>query len=586
MCKRVVMLLVFFVSLAFGKDWWWSKSYGDDKVDLLKNICVAKDSSVFLVGSKHTWGEHDRKLYIIKINPSGEIIWEKVFNSVILYSVSAMRESIDGSLIVLDNLGSLIKIDSKDGNLLWNKYYDFYTQFTELSDGSIILGGQYHYQGGYRITKLGIDGNKLWSKVFPGLMRCQPSQVLESNDGNIFIIADTNYSNNYYDQDFWVHKLGLNGDSHWTKTYGTEDREELKSSFITTDGSLLISTEVKLKEGYGYRKTRLFKLDYNGDTLWSQSFGLEDGSKYHSFTFQDQDGIVYVGGESYSRKDNNRILGYWLAKLDNSGNVIWNNVFETDFSVGMINHFHISSNGILNIAGYIQYNYGKFFLVKIDVDGEVLSLNIEATKFLKEHSFIYTIYGQNTYIAGTDSTTYSYGLKGLPPLLYCSQSKPLSFHIGVETKDSLNYGYSLFEAPTEMTISPGGTVSWTPQTDSVYLQQVKCLKVDDQGSIDTLWFDIMVNGEFENDSISPDNSIIPANNQIDVISNINSLSITTLDPIRTVNLLDLQGRQIKTRSIASETSNITLNTSTIASGVYLLQVQTMDQLSSRVVYVK
>jgi len=43
-----------------------------------------------------------------------------------------------------------------------------------------------------------------------------------------------------------------------------------------------------------------------------------------------------------------------------------------------------------------------------------------------------------------------------------------------------------------MTVSPGGTISWTPATDSVYTEHVEYLVVNDDGRKDTLTFNMFV----------------------------------------------------------------------------------------------
>ena len=46
-----------------------------------------------------------------------------------------------------------------------------------------------------------------------------------------------------------------------------------------------------------------------------------------------------------------------------------------------------------------------------------------------------------------------------------------------------------------MTVSLGGTISWTPTTDSSYMDHVEFLVSDDMGKKDTLTFNIFVNSK-------------------------------------------------------------------------------------------
>ncbi len=44
-----------------------------------------------------------------------------------------------------------------------------------------------------------------------------------------------------------------------------------------------------------------------------------------------------------------------------------------------------------------------------------------------------------------------------------------------------------------MTVSLGGAISWTPTTDSAYMDHAEFIVADDQGAKDTVTFNIFVN---------------------------------------------------------------------------------------------
>ena len=54
-----------------------------------------------------------------------------------------------------------------------------------------------------------------------------------------------------------------------------------------------------------------------------------------------------------------------------------------------------------------------------------------------------------------------------------------------------------------MTVSTGGTISWTPKTDSAYQEHVEYLIADDTGKKDTLTFNLIVNNYKPARSIRP-----------------------------------------------------------------------------------
>jgi photosystem II stability/assembly factor-like uncharacterized protein len=59
--------------------------------------------------------------------------------------------------------------------------------------------------------------------------------------------------------------------------------------------------------------------------------------------------------------------------------------------------------------------------------------------------------------------------------------------------DSLDYTYSIHYGPKGMTISKGGTISWTPSVDTFYLQRVELVAATASGQKDSVSFLIQVN---------------------------------------------------------------------------------------------
>ena len=93
------------------------------------------------------------------------------------------------------------------------------------------------------------------------------------------------------------------------------------------------------------------------------------------------------------------------------------------------------------------------------------------------------------------SGNYDFLLFSLIDDRYAFRDSLFFFKIPV-SGDSLNHGYTSLKAPSGMTVSAGGTISWTPKTDSVYMEHVEFLVSDDYGKKDTLTFNIFVNSSY------------------------------------------------------------------------------------------
>jgi photosystem II stability/assembly factor-like uncharacterized protein len=101
------------------------------------------------------------------------------------------------------------------------------------------------------------------------------------------------------------------------------------------------------------------------------------------------------------------------------------------------------------------------------------------------------------WIAGNNGIILktSHGPTMFIPKLSAYQGKPFSFTY-TPYGDPSSFTYQL-TFPKDMSISAGGVISWTPQTDSVYQQLVNLIVTDGQGMCDSIAFQIDVNPDKE-----------------------------------------------------------------------------------------
>jgi hypothetical protein len=143
------------------------------------------------------------------------------------------------------------------------------------------------------------------------------------------------------------------------------------------------------------------------------------------------------------------------------------------------------------------------------------------------------------------------------------------------TGDSLNYGYVPLTIPQGMTVSIGGTISWTPKTDSVCLEHAEYRVFDDNGNRDTVTYYIWVNAS------NPTTAILknakPEQNSVFSISiNPSSRNITIVRPdhSRAADLFiyDLSGRVID-KMIGVTANSVIWKPKSKTTGCYILMVK-------------
>ena len=279
--------------------------------------------------------------------------------------------------------------------ILWEKTYggtgyDDATSIKQTLDGGYIVGGILYSRdcdgagnpdsNNNWILKLDKSGNIDWSQFIGAASQDRHVTVDQTLDGNyIFSSCDGKYHilTDFYCQGFFA-KLDNTGKILWNKKYGVNTDWSFyqysnvlqNNGFITTGNRGIMR---KLSGGYEIRYNAWIQnLDENGNIRWTKEYLPSSGSAQGRFIKQLSDNCFIAAG-SYSDK------GYWLIKLDSSGNTIW----EKIYGGSGVNHCHsiletmdggyIAAGYTGAIGGDISRNYGGYdiWVIKLDSHGNL-----------------------------------------------------------------------------------------------------------------------------------------------------------------------------------------------------------------------
>lgn len=139
----------------------WQKTYGTGKAESIATIISLADGNYLLTGEKCLGpGTNDNiQGWLIKVSPTGTIIWEKNYGTPLTDGFFAAKELNDGSIIASGNTydttttsyeGWLIKLTNA-GDTIWSRVYGYpyYKYFSDeyffdvvpTQDGGFITGG-------------------------------------------------------------------------------------------------------------------------------------------------------------------------------------------------------------------------------------------------------------------------------------------------------------------------------------------------------------------------------------------------------------------------------------------------------------
>lgn len=279
--------------------------------------------------------------------------------------------------------------------------------FTYSDDGDVSGKHGTSFYADFWIIKLDVDGNLVWQKTLGGTLHDDGYSVRQTTDGGYMVAGwtgsnDGDVTGNHGNTDFWLVKLDANGNLVGQKCFGGSSAEFAYSIQQTTDGGFIVaggsaSSDSDVSENNGSYDYWIVRLDSGENIMWQKSFG---GVEYDiaSSVEQTTDGGFIVAGHASSGDGDvtghhgctnsyDECLDYWIIKLDEDGNLIWEKSLggsgsdiatsiEQTFDGGfIISGASDSYDGDVsgNHSVYNQYTTpDDYWIVKLDGDGNLV----------------------------------------------------------------------------------------------------------------------------------------------------------------------------------------------------------------------
>ncbi len=332
-----------------GSDFWilklstkgeiqWQKTYGGSGYDgyWAVDIQQTDDEGYIVAGDTTSFGSMQRKIWILKLTPLGDIEWQKIYGGFQNDYPGDIQVTKDGGFIVVGtaygpdrNYDMWVFKLTPDGEIEWQKLYgDSRWQngnsIQQTSDGGFIMSGV-SSGSGYDswILKLDSTGDIQWQKYLSGdgrsIYLSAYSHVFRTNDGGYILVESTDVFG-AGEHDIWLLKLNANGDIQWQKTYGGSEKEfpgYVNSIQQTNDGGYIL-TGLTHSFGFGDFTCWFLKLNHQGVIEWQKIYKGTPGENKQAFAiYQIASGDMIVSG--YEGQQDN--YGYLFLKLSEDGEI-------------------------------------------------------------------------------------------------------------------------------------------------------------------------------------------------------------------------------------------------------------------------
>jgi hypothetical protein len=392
-----------------GADYWlvkvdslgnleWQKCLGGSCNDISLQIVLTQDGGYLCIGYScsndgeitENHGSYDA--WVVKVNSTGNIIWQKSFGGTQPdYGFCASSTS-DGGAIIGCGVGA--------------------------SDGNI----QCSFHGGDAdvwVAKLDSVGNIEWQQCYGGSSIETIQSIIKSNDGG-YIFCGFTYSNdgdvsgNHGNGDIWIVKLDQLGTLEWQKCFGgSQDdagfviKKSTENEYLI--GGLSYSNDGDVSGNHNpvwFTDMWIFKISSNGSLLWQQCLGGEGDDAIHDFLDLKM-GRLMLFGDTHSGPNSGDVscnshgwgtYDYWLVSTLDTTFVLENKFSKQPFEVETIpnpadqsiefisKQPNWSSNTIIRYFNQLGQNKGILILQKGESNVSLDSQNLPSGTYFYTYS--------------------------------------------------------------------------------------------------------------------------------------------------------------------------------------------------------
>lgn len=338
----------------------WEKTHGRSEYDRAESIVDSGDGQFMVAGRTSSFGAGGLDAYLLKIDGNGNKVWEKTCGGSGDDVANCIVQSGDGGYVVAGwttSFGAglrdvyLLKIDSS-GNKIWEKAYGGHSgdgafSIVESGNGEFIAAGITTSFGAGNasayLLKIDSDGNKVWEKTYGGNKDDVANWIIRSGDDG-FIVTGWTDSFGAGGLDFYLLKIDGDGSKVWEKAYGGSDDDEAIGIVESGDGGFIVAGYTTSE----FEDVCLLKIDADGNKVWEKTYGGNDDDWAYRIVQSGEGGFI-ITGVTYSFGAG--YMDMYLLKIDGDGNKIWETAIggsEDDEPWEIIE----TGDGTFMVAGY------------------------------------------------------------------------------------------------------------------------------------------------------------------------------------------------------------------------------------------
>ncbi len=314
-----IIVLLFQIVYAQGPDTAWTRTYGGSNDERAYSIQQTLDNGYIVAGWTASFGAQGTDIYLVRTDSIGDTLWTRRYGG--------PGEEMGFCVINMPDQGFLI------------------CGFTS-SSGS---GNKDLY-----LLRTNNNGDTIWTRTCGGPLMDEGFSLFRDERGILAVGQTRSFGSG--GSDVYVVKFNDNGDTLWTRIYGGPGDELANCICATPDSAFLIAGYTS-SFGSGCRDWWLLKLNSQGDTIWTKTFGgIED-----EFAFciePTNDNNFVVGGAGYWLLYNYEMV---IIKINPQGDTIWrhcNGSLNDDYAHAVLENNTHNGFTVFGNFSYELYYFG------------------------------------------------------------------------------------------------------------------------------------------------------------------------------------------------------------------------------------
>ena len=270
----------------------WSYFYGGEQAEWGAEVIPTSDGGFAMTGSSSSFGPGDADYWLLKVDENGDSLWSRAYGGPDRESTRSLNQTVDGGYLIAG----------------WTLSFGAGTE-----DMWLVRTDQ--------------NGDSLWSRTFGGESNDRCFYATYGIDGNIYSIGDTR-SYGQGDKDIWLVAADDNGDSLWSQTFnGGYDDDCRWIQQLADSGFVLVGS--KNMDNADNWDVWIIRTDSQSEVLWERTYGgpLSEGGEHAAIL---PDGGIVVVGYTYSFGVGDR--DFWLLRVNAEGDSLWSRTFGSVYS--------------------------------------------------------------------------------------------------------------------------------------------------------------------------------------------------------------------------------------------------------------